>query len=82
MITRGDIIETYFKMKQRGIEYLFSKFTFQKNIRVKNTFNQVNIESSNYWIIPEIKEHWNKIISGNPNQEYADYIVKKYYENK
>jgi ubiquinone/menaquinone biosynthesis C-methylase UbiE len=82
MITRGDIIETYFKMKQRGIEYLFSKFTFQKNIRIKNTFNQVNIESSNYWIIPEIKEHWNKIISGNPNQEYADYIVKKYYENK
>lgn len=81
LITKGDIIETYFKVKQRGIEYIFSKFSINKNTRIKNTFNQVNIDSSNYWIIPEIKEHWNKIITGNPHQEYADYVVEKYFKH-
>ena len=72
----------YFKIKQRGIEYIFSKFSLRKNTRVKNTFNQVNIEASNYWIIPEIKEYWNKIITENPHQEYADYVVEKYLKNE
>jgi ubiquinone/menaquinone biosynthesis C-methylase UbiE len=29
-------------------------------------------------IIKEIKEHWNKIITGDEQTEYADYVVKKY----
>ena len=82
MITKGDIIETYFKIKQRGIEYILSKFSIQNKTRVANTFNHLNIDSSNYWIIPEIREHWNKIITGNYNQEYADYVVKKYFDNQ
>jgi len=80
LVTKGDIIETYFKLKQRGIEYVFSKFSIDKNTRVKSTFNHINIESSNYWIIPEIKKHWNKIITGNPQQEYADYVIGKYFK--
>jgi ubiquinone/menaquinone biosynthesis C-methylase UbiE len=81
VITKGDIIELFFKLKQRGIEYIFSKFSFNKNTRIKNTFNQLNVEASNYWIIPEIKEHWNTIISNNPKMEYADYVVDKYLKN-
>ena len=82
MITTGDLIEIYFKMKQRGIAYVLSKFSVNKNTRIKRTFDQVNIVSSNYWIIPEIREHWNKMITGNAQEEYADYVVKKYFKNK
>ena len=32
-------------------------------------------------LIPEIKEHWNTIISNNPKMEYADYVVDKYLKN-
>ena len=81
MITVGDFVETYFKLKQRGADYLLSKLSFDNNTRVKNTFDHLDIESSNYWIIPELKEYWNKIITGNPHEEYADYIVKKYFQD-
>ena len=82
VINIGDFIELYFKIKQRGIEYIFSKFSFVKKTRIKNTFNQVDVASSNYWIIPDVKAYWNKIITGNPTQEYADYVVEKYFKNE
>jgi len=78
LITFDDIIETYFKVYHRGFRYLFTKFSFSKNQRTKSTFNSYGIGSSNYWIIPRIRERWNLIISGDGSVSYEDYLVGKY----
>src|ERR1700710_947499 len=82
MINRRDFIETYFKIKQRGLSYIISKLSLDKYTRVKNTFNDVKVSSSNYWIIKEVMERWNKKISGNPHIEYAGYVTQKYLEER
>lgn len=82
MINFGDFIEVYFKLKQRGFEYLFSKISIQKNIRIKSTFDHTNQVSSNYWLIPEVTKKWNKMISGKEDENYAEYITRKYFRNQ
>jgi ubiquinone/menaquinone biosynthesis C-methylase UbiE len=82
IITSDDIIETFFKIYQRGLLYFFSKFTLVSTKRTKSTFNKIEIESSNWWIIPKIRERWNKIISGDNTESYEHYIVEKYFFSK
>jgi ubiquinone/menaquinone biosynthesis C-methylase UbiE len=82
MITIGDFLETYFKIRQRGVDYVLSKLSPDRNSRVKNTFNHDHINASNYWVIPQIRQKWNMLITGNPQEDYANYIVKKYLSGK
>ena len=81
MITKGDIVETYFKLKQRGSEYIFSKLTSSFNARINSTFSIKQSQSSNYWNIAEVKERWNIMITGNKGEEYANYVAKKHFNN-
>jgi len=82
LVTSDDIIETYHKIYQRGYLYLFSKFNFSKKERTKSTFNNLAFESSNYWIIPKIRERWNYLVSGDKNLSYEQYFVVKYLKGK
>lgn len=35
-----------------------------------------------WWVIPEVKQRWNKIITGNPLTEYPEYVLKKYFSDR
>lgn len=82
IITFDDIIETYVKIYHRGFRYLFTKLSFSSNRRAKSSFNATSIDSANYWIIPRVRQRWNKLISGNESVSYEDYVVEKYLKGR
>ncbi len=74
LITIGDFTEFYIKFKQRGVPFIFSKATFTRIKRTQSAFNSVNIEASNWWMIPLIRERWNKMITGDKAVSYEEFI--------
>jgi ubiquinone/menaquinone biosynthesis C-methylase UbiE len=76
-ISKGDLIDLFFKIKQKGTTQILSKFRFSNRARTKSKWNTVS-GSSDFWIIPRLREHWNEKCTGNPKVEYADYLVSKY----
>jgi ubiquinone/menaquinone biosynthesis C-methylase UbiE len=82
LITSDDIIETYSKIYQRGYRYVLSKLTLSGINRTKSTFNNPEVESDSYWIIPRIRQRWNSIITGDENVSYESYVVDKYFERR
>lgn len=82
LITIDDFIDIYSKSKQRGIDYLLSKLTFNQMSRTKSAFNQQKIIHSNWWIVPMVRKRWNSLISGDENQTYEEYMMTKILHNK
>ena len=82
LINWGDFLDLFTKIKERRIGFFLSKFNFHSTKRTKSTFNSTNINSSNFWIIPEIHRRWNEIMTGNQETEFEDYVIKKYLAGK
>lgn len=81
IITRDDIIDTYSKVVQRGSHFFFSKMTLNKSSRTKSAFNKTAVSSSNWWMIPMVKERWDRMITGNPATNYRQYLGEEFYKN-
>ena len=75
LITRDDIIETYAKLNQRGLSFIYSKFRFDELSRAKTAFNHSKIETSNWWIIPKVKKRWNQMVTGDENYDSVNFTV-------
>ena len=82
LITSDDIIDVLAKGKQRGLSFLLSKLTLDKLNRTKSAFDESAIKHSNWWIIPEVKERWNKLITGNQKVTYETFMMNGYFKNK
>lgn len=76
LVTIEDFRDIYLKAIQRGVSYLFSKVTFNRYARTKSAFNNTNISSANWWIIPEIHQRWNQLITGSPSVGYEEFVSK------
>ncbi len=81
-ITSDDFIESYSKLYQRGFRFILSKLNISSRARTISTFTPSEIQASNYWIIPQVKKRWNKLISGNPELSYEYYIYNEYLKDK
>ncbi|WP_378183337.1 class I SAM-dependent methyltransferase [Aquimarina sp. SS2-1] len=79
LITLDDIIETYTKFRQRGLPFITSKLNLNNIKRTKSAFNELNIQSANWWIIPKVRKRWNTIITGNPNTEPEEFVMKRFF---
>jgi len=75
LISVDDFIDLYSKGKQRGLDFLLSKLTFSNLSRTKSTFNQTKIIHSNWWIVPLVRKRWNKLVSGDENKTYEEYMM-------
>lgn len=82
LITLDDFIETYTKLNQRGFGFIKSKFNFNEIERAKTAFNHLDTKSSNWWIIPKIKERWNLLITGNKNIGTEQFTVENYLKDR
>lgn len=78
LITLDDIIETYTKFRQRGLPFIMSKLNLNAIKRTKSAFNELDISSANWWIIPKVQKRWNRLITGDPNLEYEDFVMQNY----
>lgn len=82
LVSIGDFVDVYYKIKTRGINFLLSKFfKFSYKNRVSSKWDSF-VSQSDYWIIPEITKSWNYKISGNETLTYEDYVCQKYFEGK
>src|SRR4030095_3072905 len=77
-ISFGDFIDLYYKIRQKGYGELLSKLKLSDQARVVSKWNTAT-SSSDFWIIPGIRKRWNEKCTGNPNLEYEDYVVSKYF---
>ena len=78
LITSDDFIELYSKLQQRGSTYLLSKLNPSATKRTQSTFGESSFQHANWWIIPKVRRRWNKLVTGNADQIYEDYVVEKY----
>lgn len=76
-ISKGDFIDLFYKIKQKGYLSILSKFRFTHSGRTRTKWNTVT-RSSDFWIIPQLREHWNFKCTGDHKTEYADYLMSKY----
>ncbi|MEO8238074.1 MAG: class I SAM-dependent methyltransferase [Flavobacterium sp.] len=82
LVSIGDFADVYYKIKNRGINFLFSKFSkFSYKNRVSSKWDSF-VSQSDFWIIPEITKTWNYKISGDYDLTYEDYVFHKYFEGK
>ena len=66
-----------FKIKSKRYFNLLSGFSLSNNARTANKFNNAGY-SSDFWIIPEVRNRWNEKCTGDPGLSYEDYTVSKY----
>ena len=82
LINKGDILESYTKAKQRGINYFFSKVNINPRKRTQSTFNTTKSDGSNWWIIPAVKHRENEKLAGDPQKTFDIYLAENYLVNK
>ncbi|MBU3010969.1 class I SAM-dependent methyltransferase [Polaribacter vadi] len=82
IITLDDFIDTYFKIHQRGSKFFLSKFTFNEENRTKSAFSNTQSQSSYFWSIPKVNKRWNKLITGNENTNYQNFLVTDFLKDK
>ena len=82
LVSKDDFIDIYLKTSQRGLAFMFKKLNVNAKSRTKSAFDNSAIQSSNWWIIPEVKERWNEKITGSRSLEYEKYTVNKYLKDK
>lgn len=80
-ISWGDFVDLYYKVKQRGSQEFISLFKLSDQDRVRSKWNKTN-QSSDFWIIPEIRSRWNEKCTGDKKLEYEDYFVNKYLSSR
>ncbi|GAA3569952.1 class I SAM-dependent methyltransferase [Snuella lapsa] len=81
LVTIDDIIDTYIKLRLRGSSFILSKFSFNNLKRTKSAFNDTNIKSANWSIIPMVHKRWNTLITGNPKCSYEEFVVKNFLDS-
>jgi len=81
IITWGDFLDVYHKIRQKGMRYLLAKMQLSHSSRVSSKWD-LHTTSSDFWEIPEIVKDWNKTISGDENKLYEDYVAQKYFSGK
>ncbi|HYW96714.1 MAG TPA: class I SAM-dependent methyltransferase, partial [Bacteroidales bacterium] len=76
-ISFGDLVDLYYKIKQKGLGELFSKFHLSDTTRTASKWNTVR-SSSDFWVIPEIHRRWREKCTNDPEKEYEAYFCEKY----
>lgn len=82
LINKGDIIESFTKVKQRGANYFIKKITLNSRKRTQSTFNPMGADGSNWWIIPEVKQRENEKLTGDPQKTFDIYLSENYFQNR
>lgn len=81
LITRGDFIDVWSKLNQRGKGFLLSKLNPSKVNRTKSAFNESAVSAANWWIIPSVRQRWNHMITNQVELDYEDYMMQKFFSN-
>ncbi|MGV3460871.1 MAG: class I SAM-dependent methyltransferase [Flavobacterium sp.] len=81
LITVGDFNDVYHKLRQNGLQYLYSMLNFGASSRVASKWDHYK-SASDFWLIPALQEEWNRKATGNKDKVYEDYVCEKYLKGK
>jgi len=81
-LTIDDVIDVYSRLNQRGSQFLLSKFTLDQKKRTKSAFDTTAIHSSNWWMIPMVKERWNLKLNNIPDQNYRQFMMEAFFSKQ
>lgn len=82
IITRDDLRDILLKGQQRGWDFIRSKFAVSAKARTTSAFNASADQSSNWWDINYIQQHWNKKITGKPSMNYKEYLIHEVLKDR
>jgi len=82
LLTKEDFIDVYTKLNQRGLSFIASKFSLNKESRISSAFNTFRLENTNWWDVPAVQTRWNKMISGDYNVDFRDYLINQHLKGK
>jgi ubiquinone/menaquinone biosynthesis C-methylase UbiE len=82
IISAGDFIDIYQKLLHKRPSFFLKKLHISSTSRVINTWDANENPPIHWWSIPKVNERWNKIITGEPNMDFPDYVINKYLKNK
>ena len=84
LISFGDFVDVYYKLYNSDLVKLFSRLIpSSSKKRVTNSWDSVtNNANTNWWSVPLIQKRWNKLITGNEDIEYPDYLMNKHFSGK
>lgn len=84
IISIGDFIDIYFKIRSLGSNKFLSRLIPSSNKkRITKAWNAACGNSqSNWWAVPHIQSRWNFLITGDGNTDYSAYIIEKYLKEK
>ncbi len=82
-ISAGDFIDSYYRVKNRGLSFFLSRLGFTSARRVKGAWNYAAaIEEIRWWEIPAVRERRNMLRTGDTQLETSEYIFRKFFNNK
>jgi ubiquinone/menaquinone biosynthesis C-methylase UbiE len=81
-LTFDDIIDVYSRLNQRGSQFLLSKLTLDQKKRTQSAFDPTAIHSSNWWMIPMVKERWNLKLSHKSDQNYRQFMMEAFFNDQ
>lgn len=77
-ITYLDFVDLWYKLRERGTSYAAKKLFSNAEQRIKSTWNEDDLPSSNWWQVEAVRHRWNELITGNQQTIYPDYVVQKW----
>jgi ubiquinone/menaquinone biosynthesis C-methylase UbiE len=80
-ISIGDFLDVYYKISEKSVPYFLRKFKILPKSRIASKWDGFQ-STSDFWLIPEIQQSWNKKISGDSEMIYEDYVFNKYLSDK
>ncbi|MFN3444287.1 MAG: class I SAM-dependent methyltransferase [Bacteroidia bacterium] len=81
LITYLDVVDLWFKVKERGAAYAAKKLVSDTETRIKSTWNEDDLPGSNWWQVHAVRERWNELITGSKTKIYPDYVTEKWFTN-
>lgn len=81
LVSFGDFIDLYYKIRQKSYKTLVSKLGFTQQSRTRAKWNAA-VSASDFWMIPMVRKRWNKLISGDENKGYETFVNEKFLSGK
>ncbi len=79
LITFGDLEEVFYYAKAFGTRKIFGRLFPQAGKRTAAAWNSVTgMRRTAWWEIPAVQKRWNKLITGDENKHYFEYLNEKY----
>ena len=70
------------KARSIGLRSLLGKIVGTGRKRTEESWGHTSSARSNWWDLDEVTKRWNRLITGNANLAYQDYVGKKYLGGK